>query len=96
MQLLDQFDCATSEMQRVVHGVEHRHGKALQQRHARTERLTELHLAAHRALGHFGDLLAASGGLSQLVDDLLVDQRGVHIHHQQTGPAQRGCVKVLQ
>ena len=72
-----------------MHGVEHGDRQAFKQRHASPQRIAELQFAAHRAFGHLRDFLAGSGGLAQLIDNLFINERGVHIHHQQTGLSQR-------
>ena len=85
VQRVDQLMRAVREMDTPVHLVEHGNRQTLQQRHACTQRLAEVQLAAHRLLGHAGDPLAATGGIAQLVDHFLIDQRGIDIHHQKTG-----------
>ncbi len=61
------------------------------------ERLGEIEFAVHRACSHVGDALADAGRVAELVDDLLVDERGIHIHHEQSGCAKCGhIVKDLQ
>ena len=55
----------------------------LEQRQALLEAGAEIQFAAHRALGDLRHLLANASGLGQLVDDLGLDQRRVHIEHGQ-------------
>ena len=74
----------------------HPFGKALfdhcfwqpfQQGDATLERLLEIELAAHRALGHFSDLGLDSGIVGQLVDAFDRDHRRVHVRHNQPSAA---------
>ena len=62
-------------------------GQAFQQRHAASERLLEIELAAHRALGDLPNFLAGAGQRGQLVDHLALDQRGVHVERDQPAVA---------
>ena len=89
MQRVNQLQRAFGEMQLVMHGVEHGDRQTLKQCHTGPQRIAELQLATHRAFGHLRDFLTGSGGLAQLINNLFVDERGVHIHHQQTGLSQR-------
>ena len=56
---------------------------ALQQRDAAAERLLEIQLAAHRALGDRPHLVADAGQPRELVDHLALDQRRVHVERDQ-------------
>ena len=75
----------------VVDVVQRALGDALQQRDPRAQRLLEVQLAAHRGLGHLGDLLLAAGVGREHLDHLALDQRGVDVHHDQAhAVAQQG------
>ena len=89
MQRVDKLQCTLGEMQLVMHRVEHGDRQALQQGHSCAQRIAELQFAAHGACGHSGNLLTAASHHAQLVDNLFVNERGVHIHNQQAGLAQR-------
>ena len=66
-----------------AHVVEHRLRQARQQRHAPTQRLGEVDLAGHRRLGDRGHLLGAAARVGQQVDDLVLEQRRVGVHHHE-------------
>ncbi|GMA19809.1 hypothetical protein GCM10025862_18300 [Arsenicicoccus piscis] len=46
----------------------------------------EVQLATHGALGHGGHLGLATRVVRQQLDDLVLDQRGVDVHHHQAAP----------
>ena len=89
VKLVDQRQRAIGEVQLVVHGVEHAHGQSLEQCDTLTQRITEFDFPAHGTFGDLRYLVAAAGRLAELVDDFLVDQRGIHIHDKQTRLRQR-------
>ena len=89
VKLVDQRQRAIGEVQLVMHGVEHAHGQSLEQCDTLTQRITEFDFPAHGTFGDLRYLVAAAGRLAELVDDFLVDQRGIHIHDKQTGLRQR-------
>jgi hypothetical protein len=60
-----------------------RRGQARQRRDARAQAGLEVELALHRPPGDRRDLVAAPGPARQLVDDLHLDERGVHVHRHQ-------------
>ena len=72
------------KMHATIHLIENRGRQTLQQRHPRTQRLAEIKLSIHGTRGDGSDLLTDSRGHTEFVDDLLVDQRGIHVHHQQS------------
>ena len=72
-----------SQAQRSADGIQHAYVQALEQRQALLEAGTEIQLTGHRPLGNLADLLAHTGRLGQLVDNLGFDQGGVHVEHRQ-------------
>ena len=72
------------EMHATVHLVENRGRKSLQKLNPRAQRLTEIKFAVHGTRGDGRDLLSDTRGRAEFVDDLLVDQSGIHVHHQQS------------
>ena len=70
-----------------VHLVEHADVEALQEPDAGPQRLLEVELAAHRLLGHPGDLRLVPGMGGQHLDDLALDQGRVDVEHDQPHPA---------
>ncbi len=89
VQLVNQRKRAIGEMHAMVYLIENRRGHALQQRDAGPQRLAEIQLAVHGARGHRGDAFPDARSGSQFVDDLFVDQRGIHVHDQQPGAGKR-------
>src|SRR5262249_10203588 len=68
------------------HLVEDRIAQALEGRDALPEALAEVEFAAHGALGDLCDHRAGARMLGEQFDDLVMDERGVHIeHHQESG-----------
>lgn len=99
VQHVDKLQCAAREMQPLVHVVEHGYGQPLQQGDALAQRLLKIEFAIHGARRDRTDTGAQTRGFTQFVNDFLVDQRGVHIHDQKPGPAERDSgrrVKALQ
>ncbi len=96
VQCVDQLQGAGGEMNGGAGPGEHGCRQALQQRHTGAQRLGEIQFPRHGAGRDPRHAVAHSRGLAQQVDDLLVDQRGVHVHDQQSGPRQRRLVKGLQ
>ena len=60
---------------------------ALEQRDALAQGLLEVELAAHRRLGHAGDLDLLAGVGGEHLDDLALDEGGVDVHHDQPDAA---------
>mmetsp|Transcript_93408 Transcript_93408/g.168739 ORF Transcript_93408/g.168739 Transcript_93408/m.168739 type:complete len:330 (-) Transcript_93408:157-1146(-) len=54
-----------------------------QQLHSRLERLVEVEFSPHSRLGEGLHLLAHAGNFGQLIDDLLLDQRAIHVKDDQ-------------
>ena len=54
-----------------------------EQRHPLAQRRGEVELAAHGGRGHLRHLLGAAGPGGQQVDHLVLDEGGVHVHHDQ-------------
>ena len=65
------------------HLVEDAGVEAFEQRDALPQRGGEVELAAHGRLGHLGHLGGAAGPVGEQVDDLVLDQRRVDVHHDQ-------------
>lgn len=66
------------------HHVRHdAHGQPRERLDARVQRGGEVELTAHRPLRHLGDLGLAAGVGGEQLDDLLPDQRGVHVRHHE-------------
>ncbi|MNN16460.1 hypothetical protein D3C81_1295980 [compost metagenome] len=78
---------AFGQAQRSTDLVQYANVQTLEQRQALLEAGTEIQLAAHGPLGDFGNLLAYTGGLGQLVNDFGFDQRRVHVEHRQAAVA---------
>ena len=57
--------------------------ETFQQRKPGTVTFIKIELAAHRPGGDLGDLLANAGLSCELINDLTVNERGVHIKHRQ-------------
>lgn len=56
--------------------------------HPGVQRLLEVQFAAHRRGRHLGDLILAARVRREQLDDLVLDEGGIHIHHHQPlGPA---------
>ena len=60
-------------------------GDTGQRRHPLAQGGREVQLAAHRSGRDLGDQLVGSGALGDELDDLLLDEGGVHVHDQQAG-----------
>ena len=71
------------EFKPVGHGLHHAFGQAGKRGHALAQAVVKVDLPTHRRLGDGGDLFAGAGFFGQLVDDLGLDQRAVHVedHH---------------
>ena len=85
---------AGGEAHGIAHLVEHRRGQAGQRGDPGVQALGEVELAAHGGLGDCGDLGGPAGVLGEQLDDLVLDQRGVDVHHDEptaaAGQAGRG------
>ena len=90
VQRIDEGKRAVREMDGMVDIVEHRNRQILQQCDAGTQRIAEIQFAVHRTGGDGCDSITDAGGDAELVDGLFVNQRGIHIHYQQSGVGQRG------
>ncbi len=75
------------EHQVVVHLLEGGRVDALEQRDPVAERLLEVQLAGHGRGGDALDLRELAGVLGEHLDDLALDQRRVHVEHDQAHPA---------
>ena len=73
----------------LAHLGEHRLRKARQGGHPSPERLLEVELAGHRASGHGSHLLLAPAVGGEHLDDLLLDQRRVHVEDHEAASASR-------
>ncbi len=65
------------------HRVDHRRGKALEQRDALAQRRLESDLAAHGALGDRRDPALEAGIIGEFVDAFLADHGGIHVGDEQ-------------
>ena len=60
-------------------------GNPGQSRHPLAQGGREVQLTAHRSGRDLGDQLTGPGALGNELDDLLLDEGGVHVHDQQAG-----------
>ena len=84
MQSVNQIKRPLCEMHATIHIIEHRSRQILKQRNTSLQRLAKIKFAIHRTCGNRRNLFANSSSGAQLIDDFLIDQRGIHIHHQQS------------
>ncbi len=68
---------------RLAHLRQRRLGHAGQQRDPGVQRLREVELTAHRALGHLAHLGLAAGVRGDQLDHLVLDERRVDVHHHE-------------
>ena len=78
---------AGGEAHGIPHLVEHRRRQARQRRHPGVQALREVELAAHRRLGDRGHLGCPASVLGQQLDDLVLDEGGVDVHHHEAATA---------
>ena len=71
-------------MHTTIYIIEYRSRQIFQQRDASLQCLAKIKFAIHRTRGNHRNLFANSSGGTQLVDDFLINQCGIHIHDQQT------------
>ena len=72
---------AVGEMRLRQHAVEHVGGQSLEKGDAFAQRLLEVDFASHGALGDARNEIPMARGFAQKVNDLLVNERGIDIHH---------------
>ena len=69
-------------------------GRAAQGRDALGEAFGEVELAAHRPLGHLGDLFAGPRGVGEELNDLVLDGRGIAVENDEWGNAHSPSLEI--